>query len=96
VALSLLPFVARHNPRVEELAWIYRLILLCADVLSSPPWVCLRWARWPDVDAVRPARAVRLRRDPAVAGPRRGFASSIGLVGSGVDSHSLDSRNLAP
>ena len=33
MALTILPFSPRHNARVEEEAWIYRLTLLCADVL---------------------------------------------------------------
>jgi methyl-accepting chemotaxis protein len=50
-ALTLLPTLQRHNERVETYAWVYRLVLLCTDVifvsavvacaggLSGPMWV---------------------------------------------------------
>jgi methyl-accepting chemotaxis protein len=96
IALSLLPIVARHNPRVEEMAWIYRLILLCADVLfvsavvavsgglNGPMWMLY-------VPLVLFASVATRQWQGLVVG----FASSIGLVGAGFDSNTLDSRNLA-
>ncbi|MDX6223146.1 MAG: hypothetical protein QOD91_2200, partial [Frankiales bacterium] len=96
IALSVLPIVSRHNPRIEELAWVYRLILLCADVLFVSAVVAVSGG----LDGPMWMLYVPLVLFASVAtrqwqGLLVGFASSLGLVLAGVVSHSLESRNLA-
>ena len=96
MALTILPFASRHNARVEEVAWIYRLALLCADVLFVSAVVAvsggLNGPMWMLYVPLVLFASVATRQ---WQGLLVGFASSIGLVVAGWDSGTLNKANLA-
>ena len=96
MALSILPVAARHNTRVEELAWIYRLALLCADVLFVSAVVAvsggLNGPMWMLYVPLVLFASVATRQ---WQGLLVGFASSVGLVIAGLDSDTLTQSNMS-
>jgi methyl-accepting chemotaxis protein len=95
-ALSLLPLFQRVNPQLEAQAWVYRLVLLCTDVvfvsgvvtvaggLDGPMWVLY-------VPLVLFASVATRQWQGLVVG----FASSAGVVVAAALSHTLTAQNSA-
>ena len=95
LALTLLPILQRHNQRVDELAWVYRLLLICTDVVFVSAVVAVTgglaapmWALY--VPLVLFASAATRQWQGVVVG----FGSSGGLAAAAALSHTLTARHL--